>query len=108
MQQQWLQMGMPISLWLNGNGAKEADIAAVQEWFALVDDLFSTYKPTSQISLINSGQLHRDQADQRVQLVLDLCEQTKRETEGYFSIETPVGIDPSGLVKGWAIEQAAT
>jgi thiamine biosynthesis lipoprotein len=39
--------------------------------------------------------------------VLLLCEQTKVETGGYFDIERHGRIDPSGLVKGWAIEQAS-
>ena len=40
--------------------------------------------------------------------VLALAEQTRRETDGYFDIRTPAGtLDPSGIVKGWAIRNAA-
>ena len=40
--------------------------------------------------------------------VLALAEQTKRETGGYFDIRRPDGtLDPSGIVKGWAIRNAA-
>jgi FAD:protein FMN transferase len=38
--------------------------------------------------------------------VLRRCERTKNETGGYFDIERDGRIDPSGLVKGWAIERA--
>jgi thiamine biosynthesis lipoprotein len=37
-----------------------------------------------------------------------LAEQTKIETDGYFDSQTPEHtFDPSGVVKGWAIQQAA-
>ena len=40
--------------------------------------------------------------------VLALAWQTKEETNGFFDIRKPDGsIDPSGLVKGWAIRNAA-
>jgi thiamine biosynthesis lipoprotein len=39
--------------------------------------------------------------------VLRLCEQTKRQTNGYFDINHNGQLDPSGLVKGWAINNAA-
>jgi thiamine biosynthesis lipoprotein len=43
-----------------------------------------------------------------MQLVFAMCEETKKETGGYFDIKTPNGtFDPSGLVKGWAIWNAA-
>ena len=40
--------------------------------------------------------------------VFALAEKTKIETNGYFDIAAPSGqIDHSGLVKGWAVRQAA-
>jgi thiamine biosynthesis lipoprotein len=39
--------------------------------------------------------------------VLDLCEQTRKETNGFFNITNNGKRDPSGLVKGWAINNAA-
>ena len=40
--------------------------------------------------------------------VLALAARTKRETRGYFEIRRPDGsLDPSGIVKGWAIRNAA-
>lgn len=107
MEQKWVQMGMPITVKLVDAGATVDDIAAVRDWFGEVDETFSMYKSGSQISLINTGKLHVEDADEVVRQILDLCEQTSKETQGYFSIETDEGIDPSGLVKGWAIERAA-
>jgi len=43
-----------------------------------------------------------------MQLVFALSEETKKQTNGYFDIKTPGGTyDPSGLVKGWSIWNAA-
>jgi thiamine biosynthesis lipoprotein len=39
--------------------------------------------------------------------VLALCEETKKQTNGYFDISKDGKLDPSGLVKGWAIYNAA-
>jgi thiamine biosynthesis lipoprotein len=36
-----------------------------------------------------------------------LAEETKKQTRGYFDIVHNKKIDPSGIVKGWAIYQAA-
>ncbi len=99
-------MGMPITLEITG-AATAADFAAVRRYFTHVDETFSTYKPTSDISRINGG-WPVERASDEVKAVLDLCEETQRATDGYFDIHRPDGtIDPSGLVKGWAIQQAA-
>jgi thiamine biosynthesis lipoprotein len=39
--------------------------------------------------------------------VLTLCDSARQETGGAFDANLPGGFDPSGLVKGWAVERAA-
>ena len=39
--------------------------------------------------------------------ILALCEETKRQTKGYFNIEKNGILDPSGIVKGYAIWEGA-
>ena len=40
--------------------------------------------------------------------VLALAEKTRQETNGYFDVKKPDGsLDPSGIVKGWAIQHSA-
>ncbi|HSW79977.1 MAG TPA: FAD:protein FMN transferase [Candidatus Saccharimonadales bacterium] len=102
-----LIMGMPITVEIVGSDKPEKTISRIFEYFRSVDRRFSTYKSTSEISKINRGLLREDWSDE-MRRVLDLCEQTKRETNGYFDIRTPNGLlDPSGLVKGWSIQNAA-
>jgi len=38
--------------------------------------------------------------------ILSLSEQTKKDTHGYFNIRRDGLYDPSGIVKGWAIQNA--
>jgi thiamine biosynthesis lipoprotein len=99
-------MGMPISVEIVAGDNPHAAIQDVFDYFRAVDYKYSTYKPASEISQINHG-LPRRRWSNEMKQILKLCEQTKIETDGYFDIEHNGNLDPSGLVKGWAIEQAA-
>lgn len=87
-------------------------------WFARVDDLFSTWRPDTEIMRIARGELDPSDAAPEVREVLELCERVHGETDGAFDItfgarsqlpphEGSSPIDPSGLVKGWAVQRAA-
>jgi thiamine biosynthesis lipoprotein len=72
-----------------------------------VDAVFSTYKPDSDLSRYRRGELALRDADPELATVLELCAEVQAETHGYFSARWRDGIDPTGLVKGWAIERAS-
>lgn len=99
-------MGMPVSICIVGSRAAERAIEAAYDLFEAVDACFSTYKPTSEVSRINNG-LPASEWSEKMRVVLDLCEQTKHETGGYFDAYYHGRLDPSGIVKGWAIHRAA-
>ena len=96
-------MGMPIVVEADDDSAFDA----VFDWFRWVDETFSTYKPASEVSRIAFGALDVADAHPDVQWVLDRCEQLKTETRGYFDAYASGTLDPSGLVKGWAVDRAA-
>jgi len=101
-------MGMPITVEIVDPYANEKTFDEVFDYFMRIDEKFSTYKEASEITAINKGILKADDASDEMRLILALCEETKRETNGYFDIKTPKGtLDPSGIVKGWSIWQAA-
>jgi len=100
-------MGMPITVEVVDPPVTEAVLEAVYAYFHYVDDKFSTYKDTSEITAINQMKLTVKQSSQDMQTIFSLAEQTRRETDGYFDIERNGTCDPSGLVKGWAIDNAA-
>ena len=85
----------------------EAALEDVFDYFAYVERTFSVHLPSSEISRINRGRLKRTNYSDDMRTVLRLCRQTAVETNGYFAIGPKGEWDPSGLVKGWAIDQAA-
>jgi len=107
MKQLQLLMGMPITVEVVDPSVTEADIDKVFAYFRAVDDIFSTYKEHSEISKINRGELRAEEYSDEMKTILALSEQTKQETRGYFDIQHNGIADPSGIVKGWAIFQAA-
>jgi len=106
MKQTRLLMGMPVSVRIIDSVADERLFQKVYDYFKYVDDTYSTYKKTSEISQINDG-LPKERWSGEMKDVLEMCEQTKTQTNGYFDIEHDGKLDPSGLVKGWAIQNAA-
>ncbi len=101
-------MGMPITVEIVNPQATEEIFNEVFNYFTHIDEKFSTYKSTSEITAVNDGKLTPSDASEEMQLIFMMCEETKQQTGGYFDIKTPAGnYDPSGLVKGWAIWNAA-
>jgi FAD:protein FMN transferase len=105
--QAWITMGMPVTVFIRDEHASEQDVMAVASWFEAVNQRFSPFLSTSEVSRLNDGAIDRDQASEELDNILQLCEQTKTETGGYFDVCRNGRIDPSGLVKGWAIEKAS-
>ena len=99
----------PIAPWLED---------AVFGWFRRVDDLFSTWRDDTEIARLGRGELPLSEVSAEVKTVLELCDQVLEDSQGAFDIrfaadprverrEGFAPIDPSGLVKGWALERAA-
>jgi FAD:protein FMN transferase len=107
MKQLQLLMGMPITVEVVDSSVTEADIENVFAYFRAVDETFCTYKEHSEISKINRGELCENEYSDDMKKILGLSEQTRQETQGYFDIRHKGIIDPSGIVKGWTIFQAA-
>lgn len=94
-----------------GDGARRARIEKALrdavDRLHRVDELFSTYREASQISRLGRGEITLEECDPDVALVLEECERVSHETGGWFTARPAGRLDPSGLVKGWAVEQAA-
>ncbi len=100
-------MGMPITIEVMDIHVTQDDLDKVFAYFVWVDETFSTYKATSEISQINRGELPAAQWSQEMKTIMALSEQTKKDTHGYFDILRHGLYDPSGIVKGWAVHNAA-
>ncbi len=100
-------MGMPITLEIVGESTSGLFVRVIS-FFASVDKRFSPFRADSEVSALNAGRLDIGDVSGDMRDVLRLAERTKLESGGYFDIRRPSGgIDPSGIVKGWAIRKAA-
>ncbi|KAA2261729.1 FAD:protein FMN transferase [Solihabitans fulvus] len=112
----WVEqiMGMPISVHLRGPqvpGERPEAVERVFDELRRVDRIFSTHRADSQISQLADGLRDLSDCDQQVTEVLALCDTARELTEGWFDALLPTGdgalrLDPTGLVKGWAVERA--
>jgi thiamine biosynthesis lipoprotein len=87
-------------------------------WFQRVDDIFSTWRAESEVSRLSRHELTLREASAELRTVVEVCDQVTEDSHGAFDIyigadprvEPREGlgpIDPSGLVKGWALQRAA-
>jgi thiamine biosynthesis lipoprotein len=100
-------MGMPVTLEVVDPSATEELFDSIYAYFAYIDEKFSTYQENSEISMINRHELTLEETSQDMKTVLALAEQFRLETNGYFNVISEGLCDPSGVVKGWAISNAA-
>jgi thiamine biosynthesis lipoprotein len=99
-------IGVDIRDALRGDDLTSA-LDAVFGWFARVDRVFSPYKPMSVISRLARGELSVDDCGEDIREVLQHCDTLKDETKGYFDARAGGRLDPTGLVKGWAVQRAS-
>ncbi|MFD5429094.1 FAD:protein FMN transferase [Streptomyces sp. NPDC127084] len=72
-----------------------------------VDEVFSTYRAESQVSRLARGELALEDCDAEVTEVLRHCVAEESLSEGYFTARyAGDALDPTGVVKGWAVERA--
>jgi FAD:protein FMN transferase len=100
-------MGTVFTIDIRDPGPWDGAVADAVGWLHHVDAVFSTYKEGSDISRLRRGELAVGDADPDVAPVLALCERLADETGGWFTAWWGAGLDPTGLVKGWAVERAS-
>jgi FAD:protein FMN transferase len=114
----WVEqvMGMPVSIHLRGQLGSSADaegrVEAAYDELRAVDVLFSPYREDSQVCRIDRGELAVRDAHPLVAEVVELARTARVLTGGSFDAWRPGGdglahFDPTGLVKGWAVQRAA-
>ncbi|MCW2967602.1 MAG: thiamine biosynthesis protein [Solirubrobacteraceae bacterium] len=100
-------MGLPVQIDLRDTTVDATVLDAAFDWLRVVDQTFSTYKPDSEISRLGRGELTIAQCRPEVDEVLTECARLRDATDGFFSVRAGGTLDPSGLVKGWAVGRAA-
>jgi thiamine biosynthesis lipoprotein len=110
--QVWTEMimGLPISIHLRSSSDPAALMVAVESAFARLreaDLRFSPYRQDSELTKYVLGEFELEFASAAFRSVLNLAETARQFTDGAFDVRAGGTLDPSGLVKGWAAEQAA-
>ncbi|MEU6659353.1 FAD:protein FMN transferase [Streptomyces sp. NPDC046821] len=100
-------MGTVFSVTARGEDVTPQALDEAEAWLRHVDAVFSTYREGSEVSRIARGELAPEDSAPEVREVLRLCERAREQTDGWFTTGYAGGFDPSGLVKGWAVERAA-
>jgi thiamine biosynthesis lipoprotein len=109
-------MGLPVTLALRGRHTDDEQArCAWQDCLAVLreaDRVFSTYRDESYVSRLGRGELTVDACPPEVAEVLALGERARVESGGAFDVRRPgphggLVLDPSGVVKGWAVQRAA-
>ncbi len=104
-------MGMAVSIDIRDADQHPEAVAEVVAWLHLVDATFSTYQDSSEISRLARGDARLEDLSPDVGMVLRRCIELQEMTDGafdVFAVLAPNGmrLDPSGFVKGWAVEVA--
>ncbi|QQR52194.1 FAD:protein FMN transferase [bacterium] len=73
----------------------------------LADARFSPYRPNSELSRFNRGELASADLSTEFREVQQACIIWNQQTDGLFSANYGSQYDPSGLVKGWAVARGA-
>jgi len=82
-------------------------LAEARDRLHRADAVFSTWKPNSPMSRLRRGEIRLPDAPPEMAEVLARCRTAKEMSGGWFDPwAMPGGVDPTGLVKGWAAEQA--
>lgn len=85
----------------------QAALARGCEELHRADSIFSTWNVDSPMSRVRRGELDLADAPEVIREVLELCDQARTASAGWFDPwAMPGGVDPTGLVKGWAVERA--
>jgi FAD:protein FMN transferase len=103
-------MGTVVSIDLRDPGVPASAVDRAIVYLHDIDRRFSPYKPDSEVSRIMRGELTLDEASPDVGWIMGLCDELTRITDGYFDARRyrSDGLpDPTGVVKGWAVEEAA-
>jgi thiamine biosynthesis lipoprotein len=105
-------MGTVVSIDVRPPLVPERVLDDVFEHLRDVEARLSTYRPESEISRLGRGELREEDCSLDVRHVLTACDHLTEVTGGAFSAhrrgtDGSLVLDPSGYVKGWAIEEAA-
>ena len=100
-------MGTVVSFDVPASARADGSLDSAIRWLHWVDRVFSPYRPDSDVSLLARAEVTVDGCAPEVAEVLAACAFVRDLSGGYFTSSPGGQFDPSGYVKGWAIDRAA-
>jgi thiamine biosynthesis lipoprotein len=103
-------MGTVVSIGVCDGDVPARALDAALAWFHEVDARFSPFIPESEVSRLSRGELSETDVSRDLRHVLELCDALAVESGGAFDARrhrSDGGLDPSGVVKGWSVDEAA-
>ncbi len=103
-------MGTVIGIDLRDPEVASSALDDAETWLIDVDARFSPFRSGSEVSRLARGEITPEECAPDVRFVLTRCEALRLDSQGFFDIRAAGlrgGLDPSGYVKGWAVEEAA-
>jgi FAD:protein FMN transferase len=100
-------MGTVVSFDVPAAAVVGGSLEAAVRWLHWVDRIFSPYRPDSDVSLLAAAEVTVDGCAPEVAEVISACTAVRLCSGGYFTAAPGGAFDPSGYVKGWAVERAA-
>ncbi|MBO0820632.1 MAG: FAD:protein FMN transferase [Nocardiopsaceae bacterium] len=101
-------MGTVVSFDVPASATADGSLESAIRWLHWVDRVFSPYRPDSDISRLARAEVAVGDCAPEVGQVLAACAGLEEESGGYFTSSPGGRLDPSGYVKGWAAERAAS
>ncbi|WP_246116070.1 FAD:protein FMN transferase [Trebonia kvetii] len=100
-------MGTVVSFDVPVTARHDGSLDAAVRWLHWVDRVFSPFRPDSDVSLLADAEVTVDGCAPEVAEVIEACAFVRELSGGYFTASPAGRFDPSGYVKGWAVERAA-
>jgi thiamine biosynthesis lipoprotein len=101
-------MGTVVSFDIPAAARADGSLDSAIGWLHWVDRVFSPFRADSDVSLLASGQTTVDACAPEVAEVIAACAVLRDLSGGYFTTSPWAEFDPSGYVKGWAVERASS
>jgi FAD:protein FMN transferase len=100
-------MGTVVSFDVPAAARGDGSLDAALSWLHWVDRVFSPYRADSDVSLLAEAEITVEACASEVAEVIAACAALRMQSGGYFTAAPGGRFDPSGYVKGWAVERAA-
>jgi thiamine biosynthesis lipoprotein len=101
-------MGTVVSFDVPASAVADGSLASAIRWLHWVDRVFSPFRPDSDVSLLARAETIVAGCAPEVAEVFAACAYLRELSGGYFTSAPGGQLDPSGYVKGWAVERAAS